>query len=1114
MRKLRCANLFPNRGKQAHIGKIIRLASLLLILSLTLHAKIRSQQLVSLSFKNGSLETVLKEIRRQTGYLYGLQDQWKEKAKLIDISVTNIPLNEALNLVFKSQPFTYVIIGKTIVVTEKATLVSTDGFGPKAGIKVQGTVFNENGERLSGANVTIKETEKGTITNAKGEFEISSVPANSTLIISFIGYATQQINVKDGTNVKIYLKVANNELDKVVVQAYGTTTRRLATGNIGTVTAEQIARQPVVNVLDALQGQVAGVVVTNTSGYASGSIKVEIRGRNTINPGFSSDPLYIIDGVPLTILDITSQSAYSTGSQGVIQSGLASPASGQSPFFSVDPADIESIEVLKDADATAIYGSRGSNGVILITTKKGKAGKTKFGVNVYNGISETPRYYHMLNTQQYVSMRKEALANDGLPIDINNAPDLVLWDTTRYTDWQKYMWGGLGRRTNAHADLSGGDARTTFRIGAEYLHQTEILTYNGANQRATIDFNINHKSLNQRFNVGFTSFYSIVTSDQIGVPSAITLPPNAPAVFDSKGNLNYNGWAPLNGLFPFFGYLQPYSTKTYLLNSNLILSYDIAKGFVFRTNFGYNNIQTTQNLLNTIASQDPSLNPLGSSSSGLTFIHNTIIEPQAEYNSFIGKGKLGVLAGATTQNNATTSDYLFGGGYNSDALISSFSVAPTQFISNLGAQYKYDALFSRVNYNWENKYLVNFNVRRDGSSKFGPGRQFGNFWSIGGAWIFSEENWIKQNIPFLSFGKIRGSYGTVGGDQVGNYSYLSQWLAGRGTYNGSIPFTPIGHTDSLLQWQVNRKTEIALNLGFIKDRINIEVSLYRNQCNNQLVNFPTPAFSGFTSVTANSPANVENEGLEIVINSKIVDDKKFKVSASFNIGINRNRLLAYPNLSLSPYAGIYFIGKSLGVRRFLHYTGIDPQTGEYTFADKNHDGQITYDFSGRTSDDSYLYDLTPKFDGGFTTNLSYKNLELSVFFYFKKQLGSNAYTSLDAPGDETNQPVSVLNRWQKPGDITNTPRFTTSPPPSFANYASYSNAPITDASFIRLQNLSLTYSLPGHLIKKIGAGSLKVFAQAKNLFYITKYIGLDPEVQSLNSPPLPRTIVTGISFEF
>jgi TonB-linked SusC/RagA family outer membrane protein len=983
-------------------------------------------------------------------------------------------------------------------------------------IKITGKIINDKGEPLANANVTVKKNGRGTITNARGIFELGNIGRNDVLQVSFIGYETKDIRIGTQSDLVIVLLPASNELDKVVVQAYGQTSKRLATGNIGVIKAADISKQPVMNVIQAIQGQVPGVVMTNTSGYASSTVRIEIRGRNIISPNFPSDPLYIIDGVPLTILDLYGSDDYATGSKGFIQSGIPSPADGQSPFFSINPSDIESIEILKDADATAIYGSRASNGVILITTKKGSAGKSRFELNLYHGIANTPRYYRLLNTQQYVAMRREALANDGLPLNINTAPDIVGWDTLAYTDWQKFLWGGLGKTTDIQGNFSGGDPRTSFRFGASYHHQTDILSYSGANQRGSLSFNINHKSANQKMNLSFTNEYAYTFSDLIYVPGSITIPPNAPPVWDEKGNLNFAGWAPLSGSFPFAALLQPYSSKTRFLNASMILGYEIAKGLIVKTTLGYNNTQADQTYLKTIASQNPAYNPTGRSSLGYSYVSNITAEPQVEWNRFIGKGRMTLLGGASVQSNTTSSVLLSGYGYIIDDLLTSVGNAPSQSSNNMRGEYKYAALFSRFTYNWRDKYILNLNGRRDGSSRFGPGRQYGNFGSLGFAWIFAGEDWVKEHLPFLSSGKLRGSYGTTGGDQIGDYQFLSRWSYTRFTYNGTLPLTPVGHTDSLLHWQVNRKSEIALEMGFLQDRIGFQLAWYRNRCNNQLVFFPTPLFTGFNNVTSNSPADVENQGIEIDLNARILDKGEFKWSVKYNIGINRNKLIAYPNLSQSPYKDIFIIGKSLNIRRVLHYTGVDPSTGHYTFEDKNKDGQISLDFTDKTPDDRYPIDLSPQFDGGFTSNFSYHGLDLSLFFYFRKQRGVNSLTALTAPGDNYNQPVEVLDRWQSPGQITQIARFTTNPfvDRTFTNYQSYSDAVYTDASFVRLQNLAVSYTIPEKITRKAGLLQARIYFQCENLFILTKYKGLDPEVQSFSSLPVPRILTGGLSVNF
>lgn len=982
-------------------------------------------------------------------------------------------------------------------------------------IDVSGKVTNNKGEALANANV-ILEGGKGAITNAKGQYLLKNVPTTGVLQVSFIGYTTQRTPIKGLSHINFTLAPSDNLLDRVIVQAYGVTNDRLRTGSIEKITSEQISRQPVMNVLNVLQGQAAGALVTNTTGYASGNVKIEIRGRNTINSMFPSDPLIIVDGVPLTILDLQKRDSYASGSRGVTQSGLNSPAIGQSPLFSINPSDIESIEVLKDADATSIYGSRASNGVILITTKKGKVGKTKFDLRAYTGFSKILKHYTMLSTQQYVAMRKEALANDGLPIDASNAPDLIMWDTTRYTDWQKYTFGNTGKYTNIEASLSGGDLQTSFRIGTSYQNVMEILRYTGGNHRGSVNFNVNHKSANQKLSIGLSGIYSIAFVDAISVPNAQNLPPNAPPVWDNNSHLNYPGWVPLDNKFIFFNYLQPYTSKTNFLNGNFVIGYEITKGLTAKTSFGYNNFLTQQTSQNPIAAQNPKFNATGRSIFGNSISENLIVEPQIEYNTIFSKGKLNALIGGTYQSNTGKSSLIVGESYTNDDLLESVNAAPTRSVSNYISKYKYTGVFVRLNYNWKNKYIINLNARRDGSSKFGPGRQFGNFGSAGAAWIFSEESWIKKHISFLSFGKLRGSYGTVGGDQIADYEYLSRWDFGLNTmtYNGSLTLTPLNHLDSLIQWQVNRKIELAVAFGFLHDRVTLDISYYRNRCSNQLVTFPTPMFTGFSGVTSNSPAEVENKGWEFIIKAEPFKRQSLTWSTRFNIAINHNSLVSYPNFEQSPYYATLAIGKPLNIVKVLHNTGVNPQTGFYQFEDINKDGQVSIDFSGTTTDDRHIVELAPKYDGGLSNSLKYRNWQLDIFFYFRNQLGRNAIASLSTPGNTTNQPDAVLQRWQKPGDITKIAKFTTLAIDDSYFQFSNSDGLYTNASFIRLQNLSLSYTLSEKILKKMGIGNLTIYAQAQNLFVITKYEGPDPEIQNFAGLPIPKVITAGITCSF
>jgi len=1095
----------------------MKLTAILLLTACLQVSAIGYTQSITLNMQNAPLEEVVKEIKRQTKFNFFYERHLFQNAKPVTVSVSNKSLDETLELCFSGQQFEYKIVKNTVFVKRREAESKEHVEVPRIGNGViNGKVITKEGEPLVSANVMNKRTGKGTTTDAKGIFTLNDVDLNDILIISYTGFSARSIKVSEFISLTLVMEPAINSLDKVQVQAYGTTTKRFATGNIATVTSTEIQKQPVINVLQVLQGQVPGAVIANTSGYASGNVKVEIRGRNTINGTMSSDPLYIIDGVPLTILDISNTSNYGNGMPGVTQSGFSGPAGSQSPFFGINPSDIESVEVLKDADATAIYGSRAANGVILITTKKGKPGKSKLEVNFYQGMSKLTRKYSLLNTQQYIEMRKEALANDGLPLDVSNAPDIVKWDSTQYTDWQDYVWGSIGKTSHADVNLYGGSQQTNFRLGSGYHYQRDITAISGGNKRGSLSFNINHKSQNQRLAMSFGCNYSYSKSDLIDQPGVNLIIPNAPPVFDDFGNLNYSGWQPLDQNFPFVQLLQPYKSETHFLNSSLSLKYEILKGLSLKADFGYNNSINNQSLTQPLSSQNPRFNRVASLNKGYSFFRNIIFEPQIEYKRFVGKGIVNVLVGGSIQKNITTGVNQLGVGYNSDALLGSISNAQTKVTGEFNGQYRYNAGFTRVNYTLLNRYIVNANFRRDGSSKFGPGRQFGNFGSVGAAWLFGEERMIKNSLSFLSFGKLRGSYGITGGDQIADYSYLTQWTFSQYLYNGSAPLTPTKHTDSLLQWQVNKKLELGLVLGFLADRINLEVSWYRNRCDNQLVSFPTPATSGFTFVISNSPANVENSGWEFVLNSKIFNGTSFNWDSKFNISFNRNKLLSYPNISQSPYAGSLVVGQSLNVQKVLRYTGVDPQTGLYTFQDRDENDQTNVDVTGKTADDRYLVNTSPKFDGGFLNTFSYKNWELSVLFYFKKQVGRNAYSVLDVPGNITNQPVEVFNNtWRKPGDISTFAKFTTNPADiSYQNFYRYSDGTLTDASFIRLRNLSFSYTLPNSLIKRMGMGVCRVFAQGENLFVITNYKGTDPEIQNFSRLPLAKIMTVGISLNF
>ncbi|HEY9002018.1 MAG TPA: SusC/RagA family TonB-linked outer membrane protein, partial [Mucilaginibacter sp.] len=1047
-------------------------------------------------------------IQRQTGYEFLYNDQVGDSVSRVTLHVQNASIRDVLDLCFQGQPFTYEIVEKAVVIQRKAPALDPDK--PQAVVTAVGTVFNEQGQPLGGANVVDKRTNRATITNPKGMFQFPGLEAGSTLIVTYVGYLPQEVKIKDGTAQIIYMKVAKNDLDKIVVQAYGNTSQRLTTSDISTVSAAEIERQPVANVLTALQGNVPGMVVQQVNGYASAPFKVEIRGRTQLDPTRPSEPLYVIDGVPLTVLESGKGGNYASGSTGFNQNGMTGPAGGQSPIFSLNPNDIESVSVLKDADATAIYGSRGANGVILITTKSGKSGKAAFDVNFYEGASKVTKHYSMLNTQQYLMVRREAFKNDNITPNTGNAWDLLTWDTTRYTDLQNELWAGIGRTADAQASLTAGDKQNSLRLSGSFHRETDIMTASGANQRSSAQFNVTHLSLDQRLNISFTSTYSYSNINIKSYPGQVTLPPDLPKIYSAPGKINWSGWTPNSN--PFGVLLQPYQSKTGFLNSRIHIQYSVIGGLSIAARLGYSTTHEQQSYLTPIVSQNPAYNPTGSSSFGNNNNTNAIIEPELQYKKAIWKGTLNAQFGGSFQSVEQDGNILNGLGYVNDNLIRSIANAPVKQAADNNSEYKYIAGYARINYNLLNKYIINVSARRDGSSRFGPGRQFGNFGAVGAAWLFSDEKWVKENLSFLSFGKIRGSYGVTGSDNIGDYQFLSAWTSQQNTYiNGSPAYLTANLSNPDLEWQVNKKLEAAIDLGFFQDRLLISLAWYRDRSSNELISTPLPTQTGFSNITQNLQANIQNTGLEGTIKAKIIEAEHIHWSASFDIGANRNKLISFPNLAQSPYASQFTVGKPLTNARLLHYTGVDPQTGLYTFTDRNHDGNINTN-PNDTANDLFVKDLTVKFDGGFGTHFDYKGVNLDLFFRFRKQFLPSIYKTMAAPGVYSNVPTEVLNRWQKPGDHAEFAKFTTQQSTTNFNFSQYSDGVYTNGNFIRLQNVSLSYDLTQSILKNSKIKGCSIFIHGENLFLLTKYKGLDPETPVFGAMPPAKIYVGGVQF--
>lgn len=965
---------------------------------------------------------------------------------------------------------------------------------------VTGTLTDTN-EGLPGVTITVKGKPSVTLSNQNGSYSITAAPSD-ILVFSYIGYKTIEIAINGRQTIDVLMQEDATMLQEVTINAgYYSVKESERTGSISKITAKDIETQPVTNVMAAMQGRMAGVNITQETGVPGCSFNIQIRGINSLRAE-GNEPLYIIDGVP-----------YASQALGYSQISTTIPGDG-SPLNSINPDDIQSIEVLKDADATAIYGSRGANGVVLITTKKGKQGKTQFSINASTGAGRVTQTMKLMNTDQYLKMRRQAFANDGITqypdyaYDVNGS-----WDQTRNTDWQKELIGGTAEITGIQTSISGGSEQTQFLVSGTYHSETTVFPGDFIYKKTAFHSNINHESENKKFKLNFYANYTNQDNDQPGTDftlMAMSLAPNAPALYDAQGKLNWenNTWdnplANLEGKF---------NSKTTDLVANTLLSYQLSKNIEIKSSFGYTNLQYNESRTTPSTINNPAYNITSKNSS--IWVNNTdrqswIVEPQINWKKEFGKSRMEVLLGSTFLNQNTDRLIIKGKGFTSNGLIHDLASATTlTMLNNQETRYKYQAFFGRINWNWQDKYILNATGRRDGSSRFGPDKQYATFGAVGAAWLFSNEQFLKNYASFFSFGKLRASYGTTGNDQIGDYQFMDTYSSSGSSYQGVVGLQPSRLFNPNYGWETNTKLEIALEIGFMEDRIFFTWAWYNNQSSNQLVGLPLPATTGFSSLQANLDACVQNTGLEVTLRTVNFQTSQFNWTTNFNLTVPQNKLVSFPGLESSTYANQYVVGQSINIQKLYNNTGLNQQTGIYSFEDVNGDGTITYPDDSQT-----IRNLSPKYFGGLQNHLEYKGWQLDFLFQFVKQENYNWAYMAGLPGAFVNQSIYAEDSWQKPGDTSPYQQYSTGinndVVDAYYRYIS-SNAAVSDASFIRLKNIALSYDIPKKWIKEL---QCKMYLQGQNLLLFTPYKGADPEFRTAGYLPPLKVITAGLQLNF
>ncbi len=973
---------------------------------------------------------------------------------------------------------------------------------------ISGKVTSEGGETLPGVSVVLKNTTTGTITNESGDFTLTVPDGNTTLVFSFVGYDTQELRIDNRSSYHIQLQISDRELSEVVVIGYGSVKKSDMTGSVVSVKSEDLKAVPVTTFDQALQGRAAGVQVVQSTGAPGGETNIRIRGTSSVNA--SSEPLYVIDGMLIN----------SDG--GEMSVGGRGPRIGA--LSTINPGDIESIEILKDASATAIYGSRGANGVILITTKKGKANTGSISFESYYGVQQSANKLDLLRADEFANLVNEANINAGRNPVYPNPSSLG-----KGTDWQNELLR-VAPISNYQLSVNGGSVKTRYAISGGYFTQDGIITgsdFNRYSLRTNIETEVN-KVLSVGANVSYNRLSSngVLTGPGQIVPGVIT------------GAMQFNPIATVYDPRQMLGYTYEHYLKTGIANpvaeareykantgtsrflGNVFAQLNLARYFSFRSSFGVDALHSKSNTFGPFGLKRTE-NSLGEASSGTLQAFTWLSTNTLNYDRIVGDGSLSVLLGFEAQQ------------FRNEALqLSVFDFPdPRSGYHNLAAgqnpqpprnsetEWSLMSYLGRINYSLSGKYLFTVSGRVDGSSKFAEGQKYGFFPSAAVAWRISEEDFLQSN-EVISNLKLRGSYGVTGNQSISPYGSLSLITPfGEGVFNngsGSPAIIygrePLSYPNENLKWETTRQANIGVDLSVLKDRISFTAELYHKKTSDLLLATPIPTTSGFQNTLLNV-GNVENKGIDLEL-STVNFEGDFNWNTSLNISLNRNKitnlagggdvLLAGGNIlregqPLGSFYGYVFDGifqTDEEARTSPVIAGQSPSAGDRKYRDiSGPDG--TPDGVINDLDRTLIGSAQPRFIWGFNNSLSFQNFDLSIFFQGSqgnKMVNMNLLNLENVNGQQNVLREAYENRWTPEHHSNRYAR-----PLATANDNIFSSRMVENASYLRMKNLSLGYNFPKTVLEKIRLSKLKLYVSASNLWTLTNYSGYDPEGNAYGS---------------
>lgn len=1001
-----------------------------------------------------------------------------------------------------------------------------------------------NAEPLIGATVAVKGTSKGTVTDVNGGYTLSISSDNDVIVVSYTGYKTQEKAVGMARSLDVTLEPSAELIGEVVVVGYGTALKRELTGNIAKIKASEISDMPVISLDQTIQGKAAGVLVNAGSGKLGQSIRVNVRGQSSVSA--SNQPLYVIDGIPITT------------------DNLALSGGGTNPLADINPQDIESLEILKDASAAAIYGARGANGVVIITTKKGREGRSKVQFGMQFGSSKPTRKLEFLNTEQYLQLYRQAAAAsdriDGIDPKDPDSYTTYMEDFFKVqsldptgtklanTNWgeQAYQDAPMGQYD---LSFSGGDRKTQFFVSGQFLDQKGILIGNALN-RITGRANLDHQ-VSSIFKIGLNLNQSRTLNERISGDrqfdnplQMVALPPMTP-LLDPSTNLPV-GLPPGDINLPL--YYNPlinignayYNTT---VNRNISTAYgelSLLKNLRFRTELGLDILNQFEEQYYNSKTQRNFGAPAGIANRRYTNVNNINTNNYFNYNQLFGKINLDATAGMSLQQSTLKRNFVEKQDFPSDSYRQLASAARVTDGSSAETEFAFLSYFLRTNFKIYDRFLLGLSGRIDGSSRFGANSRYGFFPAASAGWVISDEKFMQNKGP-VSFLKLRASWGRTGNADIiaagfANSAIIDNFpqlglFTGDAPYGGNPGQRPSQLTNADLSWETTDQVDLGIDFGFFDDRLTGEIDVYQKNTTGLLLNVNIPATTGFSSQARNI-GKLTNRGIEFVLNTNNLVGK-FRWSTSLNFAANRNKINDLDGQIIE--GGLNNMsraveGQPLGTFFTAEYAGVDPETGDALWYKntKLEDGSIdrtttrTYNQATRVVVGSAL----PDWIAGVTNTFSYKGFELSVFFngQFGNEInfyGAGRFSSANARFED-NQTVDQLNAWTPQNKNTNVPEARL----FFNNGAQPSSRFIVDGSFVRLRTATLSYQVPKNVLKRAKINGLRVFVTGQNLLTFTDYSGWDPEVNAddivtniaqgydFYTGPQQRTITGGLNISF